>query len=140
LKVIHLSNKQNYIDTLREMIRVTKKSGKIIIAVPNWYNFPHTLYKWTLNKLGKRFIYGYEKSFKHLELKKLFSDLGLEEIEVSGFYPSHGFYRLSGKKIRKIYYFLDKFTDILLKYPDKITNNYFTKRFGFEIVTKGVKS
>ncbi len=83
-------------------------SGKIIIAVPNWYNFPHALYKWTLNKLGKRFIYGYEKSFKHLELKKLFSDLGLEEIEVSGFYPSHGFYRLSGKKIRKIYYFLGK--------------------------------
>ena len=67
-----LSNKPNYIDALREMIRVTKKSGKIIIAVPNWYNFPHALYKWTLNKLGKRFIYGYEKSFKHLELKNYF--------------------------------------------------------------------
>ncbi|MBA7552145.1 hypothetical protein ES705_44699 [subsurface metagenome] len=79
-----LSNKQNYIDALREMIRVTKKSGKTIIAVPNWYNFPHALHKWTLNKLGKRFIYGYEKSFKHLELKKIFSDLGLEEMEVSG--------------------------------------------------------
>ena len=96
-----LSNKPNYIDALREMIRVTKKSGKIIMAVPNWYNFPHTLYKWTLNKLGKRFIYGYEKSFMHLELKKLFSDLGSEEIEVSGFYPSHGFYRLCGKKFEK---------------------------------------
>jgi hypothetical protein len=57
---------------------MVRKSGKIIITVPNWYNFPDTLYKWTLNKLGKRFIYGYEKSFKHLELKKLFSDLGLE--------------------------------------------------------------
>ncbi|MCJ7651411.1 MAG: class I SAM-dependent methyltransferase [Candidatus Lokiarchaeota archaeon] len=134
------NNKPNYIDAAREMIRVTKKSGKIIIVVPNWYNFPHTLYKWTLNKLGKRFIYGYEKSFKYLELKKIFSDLGLGEIEVSGFYPSYGFYRISGEKYRKIFYFLGKLTDILLKYPDKITNNYFTKKFGFEIMIKGVKS
>jgi len=134
------NNKPNYIDAAREMIRVTKKGGKIIIAVPNWYNFPHTLHKWALNKLGKRLIYGYEKSFKYLELKKIFSDLGLEEIEVSGFYLSHGFYRLSGEKIRKIFYFLGKITDILLKYPNKITDNYFSKKFGFEIVIKGVKS
>ena len=134
-----LNNKPNYIDAVKELIRVTKKSGKIIIAVPNWYNFPHTLHKWTSNKLGKRFMYGYEKSFKYLELKIIFSDLGLEEIEISGFYPSYGFYRLSGKKIGKTYYFLGKFTDILLKYLNKITNNYFTKRFGLEIVTKGVE-
>jgi len=135
----NLNNKFTYIDAIKEMIRITKKNGKIIIAVPNWYNFSHTIYKWILNKLGKNFVYGYEKSFKHFELKKIFSDLNLEEIEFSGFYPSHGFYRLSGSKFRKIFYYLGRITDILLKYPNNKNNNYFTKKYGFEIVVKGVK-
>lgn len=132
-------NKPNYIDALKEMVRITKKGGKIILAVPNWYNLPHTYYKWTLNKLGKNFKYGYEKSFKPYEIRKIFYFLGLKEVIVSGFYPAHGFYRLSGKNFRKIFYFLGKFTDLILKYPNKITNNYFTKKFGFEIVIKGIK-
>jgi len=38
----------NYRDALKEMIRVTKPNGRIIVSVPNWYNFPHTIYKWIL--------------------------------------------------------------------------------------------
>ena len=56
-----LESHPNYIDALREMVRVTNKGGKIIIAVPSWLNLPHTCYKWILNRLGKRFEYGSEK-------------------------------------------------------------------------------
>ncbi len=134
-----LKNKPNYIDAFREMIRITKRGGKIIIAVPNWYNFPHTLYKWTLNKLGKKFIYGYEKSFKHSELLKLYLEHGLTEIELSAFYPEHGFYRLSGEGFHKIFFLLGKMTNLMKSFLDTCFDGYFTKRFGFEIVIKGVK-
>jgi len=134
-----LRNNANYIDAFKEMIRVTKKGGKIIIAVPNWYNFPHTLYKWALNKLGKKYIYGYEKSFRHSELLKLYLEFGLTEIEMSAFYPEHGFYRLSGEGFRKIFYLLGKMTNLMKSFLDAFFDGYFTKRFGFEIVIKGVK-
>jgi len=134
-----LNDKPNYIDALREMIRVTKKGGKIIVAVPNWYNFPHTLYKWTLNKLGKSFRYGYEKSFRYSELMKLYSDHSLVKIELSAFYPAHGFYRLSGKGLRRIFFLLGKFTDLTGSFIDRLFRGWFTKRFGFEIIIKGVK-
>ena len=52
----------NYKDSVKEMIRVTKPTGKIIVAVPNWYCFPHTIYK---KIVSDKFEYGYEKSFKH---------------------------------------------------------------------------
>lgn len=135
----NMDSRPNYVDAVCEMIRVTKEEGKIIVAVPDWFNFPHTLYKWALKKLNKKFIYGYEKSFKHSELVKLFSELGLKEIEISGFYPSHGFYRLSGGSFHKIFYHLGRFTDIFNKFFDSLTDGYFTKKFGFEIVIKGVK-
>jgi len=135
-----LKNRPNYTDALKEMLRVTKKGGKIIIAVPNWYNFPHTIYKWALNKLGKKFIYGYEKSFKHSELIRLYLEHNLREIELSAFYPEYGFYRLSGKGIRKIFSLSGKITSLIKSFLDICSKGYFTKKFGFEIVIKGVKS
>lgn len=135
-----LNDSPNYIDALKEMIRVTKKGGKVIVAVPNWYNFPHTLYKWILGKLHKNFIYGYEKSFKSSELSNLFLSAGLSQIDISGFYPSHGFYRLSGKRLGKGFYWLGRGSDMLVEFFDSFANGYFTKKFGFEIVIVGVKS
>jgi len=135
-----IDGQPNYVDAVYEMMRVTKRGGKVIVAVPNWYNFPHTLYKYFLKKLNKEFEYGYEKSFKHIELTRLFSELGLKDIEVGGFYPAHGFYRLSGKKrIGKIFTLLGKLTDIALLGPGNKVTNYFNKKFGFEIIIKGVK-
>jgi len=128
-----------YKDALHEMVRITKKGGKVLVAVPNWYCFPHTIYKWVLTRIGKKYRYGYEKSFKHRELIKLFSEIGLKEIEITGFYPAHGFYRLSGGRFHKIFYYLGRFTDIFNKLFDRLTEGYFTKCFGFEIVIKGVK-
>lgn len=135
-----LDSVPNYADAVDEMIRVTKKGGKVIIAVPNWYNFPHTLYKWILDRLGKEYIYGYEKSFKHSELMELFLKFGIKEIEISAFYPSHGFYRLSGKGFQRIFSPLGKMSNIVQSFLDNHFGGYLSKRFGIEIVIKGVKS
>lgn len=118
------------------MIRITKHEGKIIIAVPNWFNFPHTSYKWVLMKLNRKYTYSYEKSFKHSELIKLLSEMGMKEIEISGFYPSHGFCRLLGSGFGKILDLLARFHN---KIFDNLTDGYFNRKFGFEIMIKGVK-
>jgi SAM-dependent methyltransferase len=134
-----LDNHPNYIDALAEMIRVTKRGGKVIVAVPNWYNFPHTLYKWILKKLGKNYIYDYEKSFRHSELIDLFLNGGLRKIEITGFYPAHGFQRLSGKRLLRVFSFLGLITDIGCILGDSLFHNYFSYRFGIEIVGRGIK-
>lgn len=125
-----LKGDPSYEDALNEMIRVTKPGGKIIVAVPNWYNFIHTFYKWLLKILNRDYEYGYEKSFKHKELMELYKNFGLRNIELDGFFPAHGFYRL--RKFSRVFYFLGKMLDLL-------GNNYINRKFGFEIVIIGLK-
>jgi len=121
----------NYKDALKEMVRVTKPRGKIIVDVPNWYCFPHTIYKWFLNKLGRPFEYGYEKSFKHRELIELFKEFNLTNLDLRGYYPAYGFYRLG--KYSRIFSLLGKAVDIL-------DNKYIANRFGFMLLIKGKKT
>lgn len=125
-----LDGNPTYKDALKEMVRVTKPGGKIIVAVPNWYNFIHTFYKRILKLLNKDFEYGYEKSFKHRELVKLYRDFGLKNIKLDGFSPAHGFYRL--QKFSGMFYFLGKILE-------RFSNNYINFKFGFEIVIVGIK-
>ena len=120
-------------DAVQEKIRVTKIGGKIITAVPNWYCFPHTIYK---KIVGKNYEYGYEKSFKHKELVDLYNEFGLKDIEISGFHPTHSINRLS-KFLIPLGYFIDKVFVIPL---DKLTKNSISKYFGMEIVIKGTKT
>ena len=124
----------NYKDSVKEMIRVTKPSGKIIIAVPNWYCFPHTIYK---KVVGTKFEYGYEKSFRHGELIRTAKECGLENIELKGFYPAHGIKRLEeySRWFRIVGNRIDRVTTKL----DLCTNGLFSSYFGFEIIIKGVK-
>lgn len=128
-----------YDDALREMIRITKRRGKVIVAVPNWFNLPHTLYKFYLKKRNKTFKYGYEKSFRMGELVSLFERAGLGDIEVGGFYPAHGVYRLSGGRLKRPMDLIGGVIDKTGAYADKMLNGRFSKRFGFEVVVKGVK-
>lgn len=124
----------NYRDCIKEMIRVTKSNSKIIIAVPNWYCFPHTFYK----KITKdKFEYGYEKSFKQGELIDVAKELGLKDVEVTGFYPAHGIKRLA--KYSSIYHVIGNCIDFITTKLDHCTNNLISKYFGFEIIIKGIK-
>lgn len=117
----------------REMIRVTKTNGKIIVCVPNWYCFPHTLYK---KIRGRNYEYGYEKSFKHFELEQLFNKFNLKNIELCGFNPLHSL----GRYNKVINIILQKTIGaIIIDSLDKITGNYISDKFGFEICAKGFK-
>lgn len=125
-----LDGNPTYKDALKEMVRVTKPGGKIIVAVPNWYNLIHTFYKWALKVTKKTFEYGYEKSFKHKELVELYREFELKNIELDGFSPAHGFYRL--QKFSRLFYFPGKILEAS-------SNDYVKRKFGFEIVIKGIK-
>lgn len=130
-----LEHLQNFKKAFGEMVRITKPGGKIIVAVPNWLCFPHTIYK---KIVGKRFEYGYEKSFKREELIGLFEEFGLKNLEITGFNPAHSIQRLS----RYFYpmYWIGWLIDRLIIVPmDKLTNNMVSNIFGIEICVKGVK-
>ena len=122
--------KPTYRNAAREMVRTTKPGGKVIVAVPNWYCFPHTLYKWLLQKIGRKFEYGYEQSFKHYELINLLKEFALNEIKLSAWYPAQGLYRLG--KYSRVFSLMGKAVDL-------IQVKSFIRKFGFEIIIKGVK-
>jgi ubiquinone/menaquinone biosynthesis C-methylase UbiE len=125
----------SYVDAMHEMIRVAKPGGKIIISVTNWFCFPHTIYKWQLGRRHIPYEYGYEKSFRLSELIRLFGEVGLHNIESSGYYPSYGFYRLEWKARRR-YRRLFHALGVLV---DKFDAEWMSRRFGFEIMVKGTK-
>lgn len=137
---------KNHEDAFKEMYRVTKKGGTIIVGVPNWYNFPHTIRKWCIKTLRGKYEYGYEQSFKHKELIKMFNKYDLRDIEMTGYYPMQSIIRLrSFGRFTRIYSRLrvnlwGKWIERqIISRIDKLTNNYFSTKFGFEIVIKGVK-
>jgi ubiquinone/menaquinone biosynthesis C-methylase UbiE len=131
---------QNYEDSMKEMVRVTKTLGKVIVGVPNWYCFPHTIRK---KFVGNKYEYGYERSFKHRELIELFERNNLEEIEICGYYFSQSIKRLSWLYPSRISWLFEKFGDFIeyrvISPLDRISKNRFSNKFGFEIVTKGIK-
>ena len=67
----------DYEVAVSEMIRVLKPGGIIIVSAVNYWN-PHTFYKFLLKIIGKKYRYGYEKSFKKTELRRLFLDSKLK--------------------------------------------------------------
>ncbi|MHB2025443.1 MAG: class I SAM-dependent methyltransferase [Elusimicrobiota bacterium] len=130
-----LSQDLNYKAAFREMVRVAKPGGKILVAVPNWYCFPHVLYK--LLK-GKSYPYGYEKSFTHRELIALGRENGLGQLELAGWLPSYGVSRL-GTRYFGLFKLLGKITDKIQTCVDACSGGWFTRKFGFEIVLRGTK-
>lgn len=126
-----LESKFNYKVALKEMIRVTKRGGKVIVGVPNWFCFPHTIYKWLLKKLGKSYLCGYEKSFKHKELINLFKEFKLTDLRSVGFYPAHGLFRLA--RYSKIFTLCGQLVD-------KLDTSQTSKIFGFKIIVKENKA
>ena len=69
---------------------------------------------------------------------QLFSEFNLINLEISAFYPSHGYYRLAGKGPKKIFYYLGKIMDYILSLNQMIDRK-ITKQNGFEILIKGLK-
>ncbi len=121
-------------DALREMTRVTKPGGKVVISVINWSNWPHTFYKAVKNTLGGGYEYGYEHSFSRGELRRLLHAAGLRRIEFTGFYPSYGFHRWAdqtrwGRPVSRR----------LGRMVDTIRAEWVRRHLGFETVACGTK-
>ena len=146
---LHINFEDNYFDVVfadaliqhlpqdnnavKEMARVLKPGGRIILAVVNKWNF-HTFYKLLM---GRKYSYGYERSYSKKELRKILKNNGMKIEAEDGFYVGYGIFRL--KKYHKMFHFLGRAVNRLSKILDKHTDRFFTKNFGFEIVIVGKK-
>jgi SAM-dependent methyltransferase len=66
----HFQEPYNHI-AVKEMIRITKPGGMIIVIVPNSLCLWYRLGKWVANVM-KNFEFGYEEDYTPVRLKKLF--------------------------------------------------------------------
>ena len=125
----------NYQEALLEMRRVTKQGGKIIVNVNNWYCFPKTIEKMIL---GKHYPFGYEKSFKHQELKKAFRKLKLREVEVFAYNPANAVVRFFffNKNVKRI---MANIIQLFERATDLLTGGNFSRKFGYMTFAVGKK-
>jgi len=85
-----VEHERSYVAAVREMARVAKPGGQVIVGVPNFYCIPHTMWKAIV---GCRYEYGYEKSFRPAELRLVMEGVGLKVEGWVGVSPLHGLNR-----------------------------------------------
>ena len=137
----------NYTDAVKEMVRVTKKGGKVIIAVPNKQNLIHRFWYWSTHDVIKTYAYGMEILFTSKRLEKAMVENGLVDLEQDGFsvfYRLAKFFSPKNFLLKSIQWFM-RLLAIILHYIvqkpfDFISNRKFSKTFGWEIVVMGIKS
>lgn len=118
---------------VKEMARVLKPGGSLIISTMNVWN-PHTLYKkWK----GKDYLYGYEKSFTKKELRDILQKSNLAVAGEDGFYFAYGIFRL--KSIHAAFGLLGRVCNRMVKWIDSFTKRIISRYCGFEIVAVGKK-
>ena len=116
-----------------ELSRVVKPGGVLVISVVNFWNL-HSLFK---AFMGKRYEYGFEKSFTKKELRRLMMDNNLSVLAEEGFYPAYGILRL--KKYHRIFKFIGRAMNYCVKRLDRVSDRFFSKNFGFQILIAGKK-
>jgi ubiquinone/menaquinone biosynthesis C-methylase UbiE len=91
----HIPDKANRANALKEMCRVLKKSGYLVVTIPNRWDI---IYSYRSNKMqrGGKAVYGYEYQFSPLELKKLLTMSGFKIVDCAStsFNPNSYFDRL----------------------------------------------
>lgn len=116
-----------------ELVRVLKPGGVLIISVNNKWNF-HSLFKILM---GKKYEYGFEKSFTKRELRLVVVQNGLSPVAEDGFCVAYGITRL--KKYHKFFKFFGRVVNRLTKILDKLNGRFFSKHFGFQITIAAKK-
>ncbi len=68
----------------KEMARITKVGGYVIIVLPNTYCLWYQLYKWITTKITGTWEFGYEESYSSARLRNLVRRAGLQVVETFG--------------------------------------------------------
>lgn len=124
----HLPQYQN---AVKEMIRVLKPGGVLILSSVNSWNLPHTLYKQGLAFLGKKYTYGHEKTFSARELHNLLSRYHMQVVATDGFYFAYGVYRW--KVHHPVFKIIGGAINRVTKFLDLISGRAVSRFLGFEV-------
>tara|TARA_Y100000310_G_scaffold345688_1_gene468297 strand:- start:2345 stop:3034 length:690 start_codon:yes stop_codon:yes gene_type:complete len=68
----------------KEMARITKVGGYVVIVLPNKYCLWYQLYKWFTTKITGTWEFGYEECYSSARLKNLVRRAGLQVVETFG--------------------------------------------------------
>src|ERR1700693_1943931 len=119
------------IEMIRQMARLTRAGGKVIIFVPNERN---RLYKSWLERLSKlQPTVPPERAFTSEELKRDMEEAGLDEVYVKGFAPHLSFVSYDGSRpLALAVWFFQRFL------PRAQFNSY-ADRYGFFLVGVGTR-
>ena len=97
--VIEHFTDEGKIALIREMYRVVKPGGLLLIVVPNAHDWPFRLGKWIAEKRGK-WIFGFEDDLHESRFRKLAKDAGITNVEFTAYNPIVGWWFLPyGRKL-----------------------------------------
>jgi len=97
--VIEHFTDEGKIALIREMYRVVKPGGLLLIIVPNAHDWPFRLGKWIAERRGK-WIFGFEDDLSAGRFRRLAAGAGLTRVELSAFNPIVGWWFLPyGRKL-----------------------------------------
>jgi ubiquinone/menaquinone biosynthesis C-methylase UbiE len=97
--VIEHFTDEGKIALIREMYRVTKPGGLLLILVPNAHDWPYRLGKWIAERRGK-WIFGFEDDLSEGRFRKLAGAAGVPGVEFSAHNPVVGWWFLPyGRKL-----------------------------------------
>lgn len=111
----------------REMVRVTKPEGSILVALPNGLNLLHTAYK---RVKGQRYGYREERSYSRGVLRRLAREAGLINVRLTGFDPAYSAVRIGGA-LRRLADVIDR---LVVTPLDRLSRGWVSDMFGFYLV------
>jgi ubiquinone/menaquinone biosynthesis C-methylase UbiE len=91
--VIEHFTDEGKIALIREMYRVVKPGGSLLIIVPNAHDWPFRLGKWIAERRGK-WIFGFEDDLSAGRLRRLAARAGLTRVELTAHNPIVGWWFL----------------------------------------------
>ncbi len=86
----HVNQPQN---AVKEMIRVLKPGGVLIVSAVNTWNIPHSLYKMGQRLFDTPYEYQNERSYSGSELRRLLKRYHMTISATDGFFFAYGIFR-----------------------------------------------